>query len=223
MARKQISSRRLRIDKANASMVIVLAAAVFVTVFSLVASRALLSQRSYQSRVITEKKKALTQLKANNDAATQLVDAYKVFVANPENIIGGSSTGTGDRDGDNAKIVLDALPSKYDFPAFATGIENILKARNYKITTISGTDDELSQSQATQTAVQPVEMPLGLAVSGNFTEVQSFLETLQASIRPLKIDSLTINGTDDALSVTVASKSFYQPKKTFKITYKEVK
>ena len=128
MANNPLSSKRLQIDKANASMVAFLAVAAFIAVFSLVASKALLSQRSYQSRVIAEKKKALTQLKTNNQAATELVAAYKSFVAAPENIIAGSASGSGDRDGDNAKIVLDALPSKYDFPALVTSIEKILKA-----------------------------------------------------------------------------------------------
>lgn len=208
-------------------MVLFLAVAAFVAVFSLLASRALLSQRSYQSRVITEKKKALAQLKANNVAATQLVTSYKAFVSTPDNIIGGLPTGTGDRDGDNAKIVLDALPSKYDFPALATSIEKVLVARNYAIDTITGTDDELNQSAvATPVAaavVQPVEMPFDVSVTGDLAAIQGFLDTFQLSIRPMNILKITLSGADATLRVQVSAKSYYQPQKTVTITKKAVK
>lgn len=222
MVNKLISSKRLQIDKANASMVVFLAVAAFVAVFSLVASRALLSQRSYQSRVITEKKKALAQLKANNIAADQLVNSYKAFVSAPDNIIGGLPSGSGDRDGDNAKIVLDALPSKYDFPALATSVEKILTARNYKIQSITGIDDELNQSKASEVAIQPVEIPFETTISGNFDAAQGLLDVFQLSIRPIQIVKIEFSGADTTLNVSVTAKSYYQPQKTVKITLKEV-
>ncbi len=203
-------------------MVVFLAVAAFVAVFSLVASRALLSQRSYQSRVITEKKKALAQLKANNIAADQLVNSYKAFVSAPDNIIGGLPSGSGDRDGDNAKIVLDALPSKYDFPALATSVEKILTARNYKIQSITGIDDELNQSKASEVAIQPVEIPFETTISGNFDAAQGLLDVFQLSIRPIQIVKIEFSGADTTLNVSVTAKSYYQPQKTVKITLKEV-
>ncbi len=223
MANNPLSSKRLQIDKANASMVAFMAIAAFIAVFSLVASKALLSQRSYQARVITEKKKALTQLKANNQAASELVTSYKTFVSAPENIIAGSISGTGDRDGDNAKIVLDALPSKYDFPALATSVEKILKDKNYAIDTIVGTDDELNQSGQTDQATQPVEMPFEATITGNFDSAQGFMDILQRSIRPIQIVKVEFSGADNTLKVHVTAKSFYQPQKTVKITKKDVK
>lgn len=223
MANKILSTKRLQIDKANASMVVFLAVAAFVAVFSLIASKALLSQRSYQSRVITEKKKALTQLKANNQAAGQLVNSYKTFISAPENIIGGLPTGSGDRDGDNAKIVLDALPSKYDFPALATSVEKILTARNYKIQSITGIDDELNQSKASEAAIQPVEIPFEASITGNFDAAQGLLDVFQLSIRPIQIVKIEFSGADTTLNVSVTAKTYYQPQKTVKITLKEVK
>ena len=223
MANNPLSSKRLQIDKANASMVAFLAVAAFIAVFSLVASKALLSQRSYQSRVIAEKKKALTQLKTNNQAATELVAAYKSFVAAPENIIAGSASGSGDRDGDNAKIVLDALPSKYDFPALVTSIEKILKAKNYDIDTIAGEDDELNQSQQTDAALQPVEMPFDATINGNFDVAQGFIDLLQRSVRPIQLVKVEFTGADNKLKIHVTAKSYYQPQKTIKITKKVVK
>lgn len=203
-------------------MVMILAAAAFVAVFSLVASRALLSQRSYQARVIAQKKKALAQLKINNQSASQLVNSYKAFVSAPDNIIGGSSSGTGDRDGDNAKIVLDALPSKYDFPALATSIEKILTNKNYKIDSITGTDDELNQSQLSDNTTA-VEIPFEVTTEGNFDTAQQLLDIFQHSIRPLKVVKLEFSGADNTLKIHVTGLSYYQPQKTLKISKEVVK
>ncbi|MES2971658.1 MAG: hypothetical protein V4702_05025 [Patescibacteria group bacterium] len=222
-ANKIISSKRLQIDKANASMVIFLAAASFVIVFSLLASRALLGQRSYQTRVIKEKKKALTQLKANNQAASQLANTYKTFVSTPDNIIGGNPTGSGDRDGDNARIVLDALPSKYDFPALATSLDKILNDKKYKINSISGTDDELAQSTPTATAAQPVEIPFQVSISGSFDAIQGLLNVFQNSIRPIYLHSMDLSGSDNNLTINVTAGTYYQPEKKINITTKVVK
>jgi hypothetical protein len=222
MVTKLPSGKRLQIDKANATMVGILAAAAFVTVFSLIACKALLGQRSYESRVIAKKKTALAQLKANNTAATQLVNSYKSFVSSPDNIIGGSPTGTGDRDGDNAKIILDALPSKYDFPALATSVEKVLTDKSYKIDSISGTDDELNQSQQ-NAASQPVEIPFEVTVTGNFDTAQGILDVFQKSIRPIQLVKIEFSGADNTLQVHVTAKSYYQPQKTLTITKQVVK
>lgn len=215
------SKKRILIDKNNATMVIIISVMAFVTVFSLVASNAILSQRSYQAKVIDEKKKALKQLKTNNEAATKLIAAYKVFVSPSENIIGGSSTGTGERDGDNAKIVLNALPSKYDFPALATSLENILIKQNLNIEGITGIDDEVAQS-GTKT-VEPVEMPFQISVKGTYDGAQALSDIFQRSIRPIVINKISLEGEDSSLNIVIAAKTYYQPEKVINITTKVVK
>lgn len=223
MAKSILSTKRLQINKANATMVAVVSAAAFISVFSLIGAKTLLSQRSYQARVISEKKKALKQLKANNIAATQLISSYQVFVGTPDNVIGGTATGTGDKDGDNAKIILDALPSKYDFPALATSIEKILLSKNHKINAISGTDDELAQSGDADAVPVAVEMPFEINVSANFASAQELVDILQRSIRPIKIDKLSFSGSDNTLIVNITARTYYQPSKSVQITTKVVK
>lgn len=216
-------TKRLQISKANATMVIVVAVGAFLSVFSLVTIKTLLSQRSYQSKVIAEKKTALKQLKANNVAANQLISSYQVFVSAPDNVIGGSSKGTGDKDGDNAKIILDALPSKYDFPALATSIEKLLLIKNHKIDGITGTDEELSHSNSEETNTAPVEMPFKISLSANYSSIQELIDVLQRSIRPIKIDNIKLTGSDSNLTVDISAKTYYQPGKSIQITQKEVK
>ncbi len=215
------SVKYLQIDKSNATMITLIAVASFVAVFSIIASKALLSQRNYQARVISAKKQALNQLKANNTAAEQLKNSYQAFVAPSENIIGGNKTGSGDRDGDNARIVLDALPSKYDFPALATSIQKLLSSRNFTINSINGTDDELNQVNNTDSS-QPIEIPFQVSVSGNYQAVQSMIDTLQRSIRPVEVLQLNISG-GSTLTVTVSAKTYYQPEQKVEVRTEVIK
>lgn len=223
MAKLQLSTKRLQIDKANARLVVITAVAAFVATFSLVASRTLLSQRAYQSRVISQKEKAVRQLNDNVRAVDQLKASYRQFVSTTENVLGGNPAGQGDKDGDNAKIVLDALPSKYDFPALATSLEKILTERNYKIESITGTDDEIAQAKSTSPEPQPVDMPFEIGVEGTFDSMQSLINVLELSIRPFHIQKFSFSAEDSALALKITGKTYYQPAKDLSITTKVVK
>jgi len=221
MARTQVSSKHMQISKATAMMVSIIAAASFITVFSVIACQALLSQRAYQSRVIAGKQKAKNQLDANLNAVNTLVTQYKVFDGASSNVLGGNPTGTGSNDGDNAKIVLDALPSKYDFPALATSLEKLLKG--YKVGSISGNDDAIAQASPNNSTPQPVEMPFQISLTSDYQSSINFLTTLERSIRPIKVNSLTITTSDGNLSLSILANTYYQPSKNLTITTKVVK
>jgi hypothetical protein len=198
-------------------MVVIVSVACFLTVFSLVASRAVWKQLSYQSTVISKKTTARDTLKANLKARDQLVSQYNAFVGTTTNVIGGSSTGTGEKDGDNAKIVLDALPSKYDFPAVATSLEKLMSVNGLSINSISGSDDEVAQSDSTATTPQPVEMPFQVSFSGNTDQTAAFFATLQNSIRPILVQNVTISGSDAQVTTSVSALTYYQPEKNLSI------
>jgi hypothetical protein len=223
MAKAIPSTKRLQIDKAYARVLIAVAVTSFVVVFSLIASKALLSQRAYQGRVISAKTKAVAQLKANVNATQSLVSSYTAFVNESDNVLGGNPKGTGDSDGDNAKIVLDALPSKYDFPALATSLEKIMTSQNIKIGGITGTDDEIQQQNTAAPTPQPVNMPFQISFSGNYTSVQNLISILQRSIRPIQIQTLSLNATGQGVQATLSADTFYQPEKNLTITKKEIK
>jgi hypothetical protein len=223
MDNQQVSTKHVEIIKANSSIFAIVAVCAVVSVFALMASRALLQQRSYENRVIAAKKKALNQLKANNTAAQALVVSYKAFVGTPETVIGGSSTGTGERDGDNAKIILDALPSKYDFPALASSLEKILTSGNYTVNSITGTDDEVNQERLNNDSSKPVDMPFEISATGNYQTVQSLIQVLEKSIRPFSVSTLNFKGTDDRLTIVIDGKTYYLPARTLDIKKQEVR
>src|SRR3989344_3920472 len=217
------SQKRVEINQTNARMVSVLAICSAVVAFSLVASRSLLSQRSYQSRVINEKEKAALTLKVNAEAAKNLAKAYSAFVGTSSNVLDGNPAGTGEKDGDNAKIVLDALPSKYDFPALASSLEKILKDRNYKINSITGTDDEVNQLGTASPNPEPVEMPFQISVEGDYNSMKELVRTLERSVRPFVIQKLQMDAKDNSINMTISAKTFYQPAKSLTITTKEIR
>jgi hypothetical protein len=225
MAAPEISTKRLAISKANAQMVAIVAVAAFVTIFCLIASRAVWSQTRYQARVTSKDETAHQQLQTNIKAFGSLVSAYKEFDSASTNIIGGSSTGGGANDGDNAKIILDALPDTYDFPALTSSIEKILKTGNFNISAISGTDDQINQQGNTSSPTpQAVSMPFVFTVTGaNYPSIQQLIKTLQSSIRPIQIDSMTLSGGANNMTLTVNAHTYYQPGKSLTIKKQVVK
>lgn len=218
------SVKRLAIDKANTTLVVAVAVASFIVIFSVVASQALFEQMSYQSKVTKQKEKARNTLNDNLAAAEQLDAAYKEFVNSPSNALGGNPAGTGSKDGDNARIVLDALPSKYDFPGLATSIEKLIKENNFSLDSIEGTDDEIAQAAAASSAnPQAVEIPFSVVVNTPPERGKELLQLFERSIRPFQIKKLTITSSDNSLEVSAETATFFQPEKNLDLKKEVVK
>lgn len=218
----KLSSKRLQISKANAFMFSVLIGASVIASFSLVTVRVMFSEMRYQQRIISEKSKALKQLKDNLATARVLEQQYAEFEKAPDNIIGGSSTGQGERDGSNAKIILDALPSKYDFPALATSLDGMIKAAGVNIDSIQGTDKEVEEQNKTSPTPEPQAIEFAFAVSGSYEATRNLIFDLERSIRPIQLRTLEMSGNDAALRMRATAKTYYQPEKDLTLTSKEV-
>jgi Tfp pilus assembly protein PilO len=218
MARTTSFTKRSLISKANSTMVIATTAAAFVLVFTLVAGKSLMSQMAYQNRVISAKKDALAQLKSDISARDTLTQSYGEFASADPNVLTGNPVGTGDKDGDNAKLVLDALPSKYDFPALTTSLEKLIEGQGLKIQSISGTDQEADQTTA-QTSPDPkaTPMPFQVQVNGSYQSVQALVDVFQRSIRPFQIQTMELSGDEGSMSATISAQTFYQPEKSLNI------
>lgn len=225
MAKQKISAKHLAIDKANAQMVAVVAIAAFVSIFCLVAAKTEVSQNRYQARVTSAKQKAHAQLQKNLKNFDALAVSYGAFDGTSTNVIGGNVKGSGDNDGSNSKIILDALPSSYDFPALTASIEKILGDQGLTVSSITGTDDQINQqTNISSPNPQPVEMPFSFSVSNaNYDSVGKLVNALQNSIRPIQIDSLVIGGGSSNMTVTVTGHTYYQPAKNVSITKKVIK
>ncbi len=216
---KLISAKQIKLDKANQTIVIVLAVCSFVIVFSLIASKSLISKYSYQSRVLKAQHASEDQIIQDQQAVNSLSSSYKTFIDQTTNAIGGSSTGTGAQDGSNSKIINDALPPIYDYPALITSVQNIISVPGLKVNSISGTDTS-STTPAPGTAVTPtpqaaggtpIAMPFTFTVEGSYTAVQSVFANLQKSVRPIQVVSVNMTGSDSDLTATVNAQTYYLP------------
>lgn len=209
----KVSSKHLQIDKANSLMLIATAATTVIVVFSLVAANSLWKQMSYQNKVIGLKSDANQQLEKNIQEAENLKIAYDAFENSTESVIG-----TADK---NSKIVLDALPSKYDFPALATSLEGLINGVGAKIAGINGTDNE-AQAEQNSATPQAIEMPFELSADGSFATMQKLIADMHRSIRPFKITALNLTGSDGSLNAKVTAVTYYQPEKRLEVEQKIV-
>lgn len=229
---KELLGKRALINQANTTVVVVTSIAAFVLIFCAVATKTLASQAAYQNRVITKKREAVKQLQADILAVNQLKTSYKAFTTTSLNVIGGNTVGAGmqdcngtKKDGNNATIILDALPSTYDFGAFNTSLEKLISCQQLAITGINAIDESLTQANnATSTTPQPVEIPFSINVQGPYANVQALIGAFERSIRPVQVQSVDLKaGEDGTLSLNLSAKTYYQPGKTLNISQQVVK
>jgi Tfp pilus assembly protein PilO len=223
MAVGKPSEKRLLINQANSRIVAVTTAASFIVVFCLVASYTLVGQLAYQNRGLGKKKAALSQLKTDINSVQTLETSYTAFVQTPQNVLGGNTHGQGGMDGDNAKIVLDALPSKYDFPALATSLEKLALSQGVNIESMTGTDDEVAQTDSASSTPAPIAMPFQITVTGNYASIQKVVKAFEQSIRPIQIQTLQLTGSDQKMQMNITAQTYYQPEKTLNIKTEVVK
>ncbi len=221
MANK-VSVKHVQIDKSQSSMLAVVAISVALVIFSLFAIKALVVKGLYQKRALHARQQAAGKLKDNYNAANTLFSQYKVFASGDPNILGGSAGGSAQLDGNNAQIVLDALPSTYDAPALATSLEKILVGKNINIKSISVSDDPATNSDQPQ--AQPTTKALTFSFEGaaDYKTMLSLFQDFEKSIRPFDVNTLEITGTDKTLDAVVGVTTYYQPARSLNLSATEV-
>ena len=220
-----ISSKHLQIEQANSRIVIVVAVASVITIFSLMSAKTLLSQINHQRHIISARNDAVKQLKKNIEVANSLEKYFDAFNSANPNIIGGiaNNDSHGPSDGDNARITLDALPSVYDYPALVTSLEKILKTQNLTNIGITGTDqsDTLKNESTTNPKAQPIEITIN--GTGSYGAIQNVIKDLERSIRPFDVVTFELKGDESKLDMTVKVNTYYQQAKSLGSQIKEVK
>jgi len=210
------------INRDSSKVVTAVGVAVFLVVFCGFAMKTLFSQSLYHNRVIGEKENTLRQLNNNVVAIEDLKQSYDSFVGEAENILGGSPSGNGPIDGNNAKIVLDSLPGGYNYPALSSSFEKILLEGGYDIESIGGSEDPVDLAAPTADAA-PVEIPYSFGFSSDLEGTKKLLRTLERSIRPMHIDRIGIQiNSEGSISTDISLHTYYTQQKTFELGSKEV-
>jgi hypothetical protein len=222
IAQGKLTKHNIKIDKASRLIATCLTISVFILVGSFVGCYQLLKQAQYQNKVLKEKNASKTNLEVNIKNVNALNDSYASFVSSPINFIGGESSGEGPRDGNNAKLVLDAMPSKYDFPATISSIEKLISENGYKLESISG-DENIPSSEKTEQSTTPTstndavsgEISIDFVVYDSYERLVQLMSQLENSIRPIKVEKMIISGQNSNMRGSFSIKTYYQPKVQF--------
>jgi hypothetical protein len=193
---KNILGKKTQIININNLRVISTSVAVFIVIFCFFAIKSLYSEGQYQNRVISAQKITLDKLNSNLSSVKNIESAYKVFNSNLEqNIIGGNTTVTTGNNGNNSKIVLDALPTNIDVPAWSLNISNLCLLLAQPPSFLTLDPSSVAVDQATVSPVlKPVPIPIALAgtFSVNPDNIGATFDSLYRSIIPIKIKSVSI-------------------------------
>ena len=225
---KKTSIRHLQIDKTQTTVLIAVAVASVISIFCLVSAKSLLSKAAYQRRVLHARREAVKQLKSNIAAADQLVTQYKVFSSgDPRNVIGGKNVtdpNVSPPDGDNSRIVLDALPSTYDFPALITSMAKILSDQRISSANVGGSDQSATIDNSANASPKPQTVTLTITGTSDYNGIQRLLGDFERSIRPFDIISMQLQGSAGNMNLSASLNTYFQPAKSLNIgTTKEVK
>lgn len=222
---KKTSVKHLQIGKDQSTILAVVAVAVVITIFSLFAAKSLITKGLYQRRVLSAQHKVVALLKTNISAANTLFTQYSnAFAGQDPNMLDGSLSGTGNLDGDNPRLTLDALPSTYDAPALASSLEKVITGRSLTITSVTVTDDPKTYPDQPQAQPQSKPITFKFGVSGSYQQAQQLLQDFERSIRPFDLNTLQIKGTDQSMQLTVGMTTYYQPANSLNLqATKEVK
>ncbi|MBX4201732.1 hypothetical protein KW803_02465 [Candidatus Saccharibacteria bacterium] len=219
-----VSVKHAKISKDQTRILVVIAIAVAVIIFGLFASKAMISKGLYQRKALHQTREVAALLKSNYASAQTLLTQYQVFEAQNPNMLGGSTTGTANLDGNNPKITLDALPSTYDAPALASSLEKILTERAVKINSVTLTDDPTANSDKPEAKPAPKLVVLSFEGTTTFSNGGLLIKDFERSIRPFDINTLEITGTDNNLKINAGMTTYFQSAKSLDLTAtKEIK
>jgi hypothetical protein len=225
--KSQNITKGLKPKDAESKLVLIVAAATVISVFCLVSAKILLGQAMYHKRVIDARHTAVKQLNANVDAANTLVGQYQAFqTGSPTNIIGGKNSPDPNLkppDGDNARIVLDALPSHYDFPALISSVAKMLSDNGVRTPAVEGTDDSGTISSEAKAKPEVATITLEVRGATNYKSARNLIKDLERSIRPFDVTKVEIEGSDSDMTLTLTVNTYFQPSLTLDLTMKEVK
>ena len=188
------STKRQAIKKASTVIMIAMTIAAVVLSLSIVGLKFMWSINTHNNKVIAKKELARDTLKDNGDKIGDLKANFEQLEQSKV----------------NSQTVLDALPSKYDFPALATSVEALASRSGLVLKSYAGDDNEATAINSEVNPV-PIEMPVNITAQGSYESLVKFIANLGKSIRPMQINQMTIKGTDEVLQVDMQLSSYYQP------------
>lgn len=206
----------LKLEKDKSRTLVYVAIATALSVFCLVSVKTLWSQASYHRQVLGAKRDAIKQLKSNIDNVATLKTQYDTFNSANPNFLGGKNVSDQNAlppDGNNTRLVLNALPTTYDFPALISSASKVVSTDHLANPSIAGSDTSASTASSPSANPQPVPIPLSISGLTSYGNVRNFIHDLERSTRPFDITKLQFSGSSNSMSLSSTMTTYFQPAK----------
>jgi Tfp pilus assembly protein PilO len=213
--------KRQQIAQAGRTMFIWIAAAAVAVSLAAVALQFLFTQWTYNNKVVGAKYKASSTLAQNIKNSKELKNKVNELVGN-QALASIRQEGSNN----NLQVVLDALPSSPDMTALATSVQQAIVPRSGVSLESLAPDIQSSDSEEGEAPVDskdPVEQRFTIIVTGNYESIRRFVGDLERSIRPMKVETIGVGGSEQSLRATLQVVTYYQSAKTADVTKKAVR
>lgn len=176
-------------------------------------SKSLIDTIILDGKVVTKKNEAVKVLKANNEAAPELVKGYLAL-------------------GSNAELLKSALPATSDFPSIISSLEyqgqltgvlvrsvspTATASASVPVASTEATAEGGASASAGASAVAPAAnvpkwqtFTFDIDVEGSYETIGKFIKTVETSARPLRVIDVKFTGSGKKLSAKVNMETYYQ-------------
>lgn len=220
--------KRTQIALANRVMFLWVAGVSVIFGFASVATIFLVQMTMFNERVIAEKNKTISVLKANNLNIEEIESQVRTLDANQALIDAKANT-----DDQAIQVILDALPSDANSLALGASIQKKLLAgidglelNSLQVDPVVGVESltgDTSVVNASSSSSVDNEITFRFSVKGSEENLKKVLVNLEKSIRAIDIISLKIEGQGDASIMSIQARAFYEPVKIVELKEKVVK
>lgn len=222
--------KRQQIMKANRMMFVWVAAASALIGVSLVVSFLLLQRLTFNEKVLAEKNKTISTLKANNKAVDELKANVRLLESN-EALAASKATS----EENNLQVVLDALPADANSLAFGASLQgrllsgiNGLTVETAAVDPVKGIESTSKQLENTKNASVSSDgsfskIDFRFTVIGSVEALNEVLKRLERSIRAISVTNVTTESNSGILKLSVEGHAFYEPARTIELKDKTVK
>jgi Tfp pilus assembly protein PilO len=182
-----------------------------------IAANSLVHSLILNTKVISKKSKAKSQLDTKVANAPQLIDAYHNL-------------------GNTKQLVLDALPTTADFPQIVTIADNLTASAGVSLKSVTpqpsvapttGTSStgasssassttsgatSSSSSSSTSTTAQPTSYTYTMSVEGQYDRLMLLLKNLEQSSRVMRVNSIKMQSSGATVTADFEVQTYYQDK-----------
>lgn len=228
-SKDQALRKRTQITNANRTMFVWVAVVSVILGIALVGSIFLVQKILFNERVLAQKDKTVSVLKANNANVSELEAQVRVLDSNQ------ALTDAKAKPTDQAvQVILDALPSEANSLALGASLQNKLLAgipglsiNSLQVNPVVGVETLSSVTTAapvsSSSTLGSSEITFRFAVSGSEAALKTVLQHLELSIRAIDVTSLTIESQGSNRVLTVQARAFYEPTRVVELKDKVVK